>query len=286
MGRMADLLRNGDHRADNTDEPVILSVEPLPVADAEEDVPFIEVGGPRPVSGAVPPTPTPATALGRGGFGIRFMPFAVGKLPGRGLTPELVAFHQPDHSVSVQYRSLVAEVVTQLPGSNPRVLMLVGSAAGAGTTTVMLNLAVTLAKQDGTRVAVIDANFARPAVAAKLGVAAGPGLREVLARHTPLAWSLQDTAQANLVALSCGKVTTPVEDFTLAPHVEQLRPRYDWVLIDAGVWGDDASQITDGCDAVYLILPQSDAAKPEVAALQTAILESTGRLRGSVLTHC
>ncbi len=286
MGRMADLLRNGDHRAETTDEPVILSVDPLPVAESEENVPFIEVGGPRSPAATKSPIPTVDAGLPRGAFGIRFVPFAVGKLPGRGFVPELVAYHHPDHAVSVQYRSLVAEVVTQLPGSNPRVLMFAGSMTGSGTTTVLLNLAITLAKQGDTRVAVIDANFTQPAVATKLGIAAGPGLREVLAHNTPLAWGVQDTTQANLAALASGKATTPVEDYSLAPHIEQLRPRYDWVLIDAGVWGDDAALMAEGCDAVYLVLPQSDATKSETSALQAAVLESTGRLRGCVLTHC
>ena len=107
----------------------------------------------------------------------------------------------------------------------------------------------------------------------------------MLARQTPLAWSLQDTVQPNLVALASGKATTPIDDVALASLVEQLRPRCDWVLIDAGVWGDEAALMADGCDAVYLVARQADAARPETAALQAAILEATGRLRGSVLTQ-
>ncbi|MFO0807252.1 MAG: hypothetical protein U0746_01375 [Gemmataceae bacterium] len=286
MGRMVDLLRNGDHRpnGDNrNDEPVILSVEPHTDIRDSDDVPFIEVGGPRP---AAPVTTVAVAAEPTSGlFTVRFQPFVAGRMAGRGFGSELVAFHQPDHAISVQYRSLVAEIVTQLPGSNPRVLLFAGATEGAGTSTVLLNLAVTLAKQDGARVAVVDGHFARPTLAAKLGIAVGPGLRESLGRHTPVAWSLQETLQPNLLALPAGRSALPRDDAGIATFIEQLRSRCNWVLIDAGVWDTEAVHLADATDAVYLVARQVDSGTPTTTALQASILETTGRLRGSVLTQ-
>ena len=62
---------------------------------------------------------------------VRFETVHVGRMNGRALGPEFVAFHQPNHAVSVQYRSLIAEIATQLPGAKPRVLLIVSAAVGS-----------------------------------------------------------------------------------------------------------------------------------------------------------
>src|SRR5439155_12420010 len=144
-------------------------------------------------AGSDAPPPPPSL------FTIRFQPVHAGRRPGRGFGPELIAYHQPEHPISVQYRSLAAEIIAQLPGSRPRVLLFTAAGTCAGTTTVILNLAVTLARREETCVTLVDANFARPSVAPRLGLPAAPGLGEALARQTPLTWCLQETPQPNLL---------------------------------------------------------------------------------------
>src|SRR5437764_1222048 len=100
--------------------------------------------------------------------------------------PELIAFHQPDHPISGQYRDLATGLLAQTPAEQPRVLFFTSSAPGAGTTTVVLNTAVTLARDNLLRVAVLDAHLRRAAVAGRLGLPDGAGLREVLAGGAPL----------------------------------------------------------------------------------------------------
>src|SRR5262249_28904449 len=148
---------------------------------------------------------------------------------GGGFGSELIAFHQPNHPVSVQYRSLIAEIVTQLPGNKPRLLMFTAAKPGAGATTVALNLGVTLARQD-SRIIVADANFAQPDMAKRLGVPASPGLRDVVARHSPLTWSIQETMQSGLLALTAGRDDAPSAT-AIAPIIEQLRGRHDWTIV-------------------------------------------------------
>src|SRR5205085_8686648 len=108
-----------------------------------------------------------------------------------GPDPGLVALHLPDHPVSGEYRILRDEIRLQLPDPTPRVLLFTAAAAEAGTTTVLLNLAVTLAREEAPRVLVIDGNVSRPAVARMLALKPTPGLVEVLAKQVPLAWAAQ-----------------------------------------------------------------------------------------------
>src|SRR5207244_12773075 len=86
------------------------------------------------------------------------------------VAPELIALHQPDHPLSQQYRLLQSALLAQLPATRPQVLLFTAAAPEVDTTTVLLNVAIASAQQGKPRVAVIDANLNRPAVAQRLGL--------------------------------------------------------------------------------------------------------------------
>jgi Mrp family chromosome partitioning ATPase len=286
------------------------------VADSD-DVPYVEIGGPngavfsagpKPVpvaattASAVPaarPEPPPAPReFPRLADAPRYLSVRFHDLTDRaklkptveGIDPELVAFHFPDHPVSGEYRVLRDEIRRQLPEPTPKVLLFTAAAGEAGTTTVLLNLAVTLAAEGGPRVLVVDANVGKPAVGPKLGLKPAPGVAEVLALQVPLAWGLQTSVVANMEVLAAGAATgdTPKllgED--LSRLAGQLRQWYDWVLIDGGVWGAvperDAS--CPSADAVYLVTREADVDRTEFAGLRGWVKELGGLLRGFVTTR-
>jgi Mrp family chromosome partitioning ATPase len=298
--------------------------DPVPTAEtlaglgADEEVPFIEVGDratrspaftlipqaappmpPLPAEPVYAPNPfaeRPAAPRAPGVFNISFYPLPAEPEEAtpdeHSYGPELIALHDPDHPVSEQYRSLRAELAMQLPDGAPRVILFSSAAAGAGTTTVVLNLAVTRAREAGAvrpRVAVVDLNWARPTVAERLGVPKAPGLREALRRTAPLPWALHRTGVEGLTVLPAGRggEYDPAPPLALVPSVvEQLRERFDWVLIDGPAWGPlpELAAVAGACDAVYLVLRQAEVEQPEVSDLQTAIQLQGGRLRGYVLT--
>jgi Mrp family chromosome partitioning ATPase len=318
---MADLWKTTD-RGPTTPLPVpgaLLNLEPTRAHEMAEDddVPFIEVGGPRPVmhhlepiapKSTLTPIPSPAkpgegkasipiisrsapTMSPRSTIGgtiaapaimtVRFEAIRGSEIIGGGFGTELIAFHQPNHAVSVQYRSLIAEIVTQLPGNKPRLLMFTAAKPGAGATTVALNLGISLARQEGSRIIVTDANFAQPDMAKRLGLPATPGLRDVVARHSPLTWSIQETTQSGMFALTAGRDDAPPAT-ELAPIIEQLRGRHDWTIVDAGPWDERLVPLAETCDAIYLVHTEEDPAARELIA---SILNATGRLRGCIVTR-
>jgi Mrp family chromosome partitioning ATPase len=299
--------------------------EPRAVADADEhfvveaeDTPFIEIGGPAgPVFSATPPAkptaevraksdsaraypriaaPAPATEAPAARYLSVHFHDAAPRAPGRpseGPDPGLVALHVPDHPVSGEYRTLRDEIAAQLAEVRSRALTFTAAAPEAGTTTVILNLGITLAR-DGKRVLVLDANVTRPAVAAKLALAPSPGLAEVLGGQLPLPWALQPTAAPNLQALAAGasdadgaaKLGAAIGR-DLPKLVGQLRQWFDWVLIDAGVWGvlPDRDATCSTADAVYLVTREADATRPEFTGLRTWVKQLGGALRGYVTTR-
>ncbi len=315
MGRMFKLLTDLPPAARPRSTPAALGVvEP----EADDDVPFIEVGGPggpvgtvftaKPVPvvaapalapaplPAAPPrlTVAPAPPPAAGYLSVTFHDLrpavSTAAAADTGLTPDLVVVHAPDHPVCDEYRTLRDEVRAQFadqPG--PRALLFTAAAPQSGTSTVVLNLAASLALESKARVLVVDANVGRPASGPRLGVKAAPGLAEVLAEAVPLTWALQPTPVAGLQVLAAGDAAglspAAVGD-RLPVLVEQLRKWFDWVLVDAGVWGElperDAACPT--ADAVYLVTRAADVERTEFAGLRGWVKELGGLLRGYVTT--
>lgn len=312
MGRMFRIITEGGQ------EP-----HPSGQATAVADVPFVEVGGPEgvvtsiplPVSRAVVAAPPDVTRVPELGTSTepdhdpesepltipapdaRVLSVSFHRLPKTGLrllpggvSADVIAYHQPDHPISGEYRVIRDEVRRQFEETNPRVLLFSAAAPVAGTTTVLLNFAVSLTQESGARVLVADANFDRPAVARRLGVPEAPGLAEVLAQAVPLAWALQPTAVENLHVLAAGVPTDETQRAMasdLPRLLAQLRKWFDWVLVDAGVWDEWLGQESAGpaCDAVYLVTRQADIDRPEFAGLRASVVSAGGVLRGYVTTR-
>lgn len=202
----------------------------------------------------------------------------------------LVALHFPDHPISAEYRTLRDEIRKQLPDITSRVLMFNAVAPEAGTTTVLLNLAVTLAREGNRRVLVVDSNLNRPGIAAKLALKPAPGLYEALTQQVPLAWAVQSSPIAALSVLTAGDVTDATSGSAcrdLPKLLAQLRKWSDWILVDAGVWGamPDRDAACPAADAVYLVTRETDAERPEFVGVRGWVKELGGLLRGYVTTR-
>ena len=124
--------------------------------------------------------------------------------PEERFSQELIAFHRPGHALGEQYRSLAAALAVQLPAGQPHVLLFAAATNGIDTTTVMLNLGITFAKQSKC-VVIVDANLQHPTVGEQFGMSQAPGLRDVLAGSFSLHRAVRETGLENLFALTAGK---------------------------------------------------------------------------------
>jgi hypothetical protein len=295
-------LPTGAAIIDQPDEEVWVSAE---------ETPFVEIGGPTgPVFSATQPTSRTITdaKIEAKTEAIRSFPRLVSaptpaylsvhfhdlvargaaKPSGDGPDASLVALHFPDHPISDEYRTLRDEIRKQLPDLTSRVLMFNAVAPEAGTTTVLLNLAITLALEGKDRVLVVDSNLNKPGIAAKLALKPSPGLYEALTQQVPLAWALQPCPVAGLHILTAGdpSETTPNTYRDLPRFLTQLRKWSDWILIDAGVWGvlPDRDAASPSADAVYLVIREAETDRPEFLGVRGWVKELGGLLRGYVTT--
>ena len=130
--------------------------------DVEEEIPYIEVGpnkeltgSPsvlrfRPVPGgrsvvAAEPSAAPAAVVATVAF--RSLPLRKGLSEATPkMSPDVIAFHEPDHMVSEQYRSLLRSTLDAVPPGKPA-LLLAAALPETSITSVLLNLAVTAVRR-------------------------------------------------------------------------------------------------------------------------------------------
>jgi Mrp family chromosome partitioning ATPase len=307
MARMIEALKQAEaRRARPTDTPAVPAPDPCPSANGGEilpDMPYIEVGGKgKPMSAspevlaAAPARPAPPQLLpvppaaGPAPLAVSFRPWS-GSRPGScRLAAELLTFHQPDHPVSKQYQTLLGNLLGDGKDAPCRVLLFTAASAGAGTTTVLLNLAVAACDRDRRQVAALDLNLRRPALATRLGLPAVPGLREVLAGTAAPDHALQATAVPGLYALAAAADDGPSPALTaeaLRWLVCWLRERFDAVFVDGPPWEEapEPAALAGHADGVYPVLGEAEAQGPAVGRLLQAITRRGGRLRGVLHTQ-
>ncbi len=309
MGRMFRIITEG-----SLDYPGIAATAPDGEAFVSGAAPYIEVGGPQPIFHGLPKLPNRVTAEPKNV--VLELPKPV-VLPTRAAVvedryvsakihgiapkpvapavptvhPSVVAFHHADHAVSHEYRGLVGDLRQQVGTEHAsKAILFTSAASDNGTTTVLLNLAVTLAKEPHTRVLVIDADFDRPGAAQKMGLSDVPGLAEVLNQSMPVAWVLQPTPVAKLQVLGAGRATAdtlPLMSTDFPKLVAQLRQWFDWILIDGGVWGERPHRdgTSPAYDGVYLVTRQAEMDRPVFNTLRSQVAKHGGLLRGFITTR-
>lgn len=205
------------------------------------------------------------------------------------VVPEVVAYHQPQHGVSNEYRVLKDEIRQQLTEIGPKAIYFTSAKQHSGTTTVLLNLAATLALETNeSKVIVVDADFDTPISARRLAAGEHHGLTDVLGQNVPLAWAIQPTGVPRVQVLSAGVSELRAAGATDMPRlITQLKQWFDYVLIDGGRWGQrtDRDTVVTVCDAVYAVSRSTDLERTEFTNLRNTVAHAGGQLRGYITTR-
>lgn len=273
-----------------------------PLVDNDQ-VPFIEVGGPRAKSApnsssiSLTPIPNPATLrlapqlklADNGRLQVAFYPLPERPLnceDGKRIAPELIAYHHPDDPLSALYRSVQAGIAQQQTRPDCPLLVFTPIGHEEQAAIAVLNLAVTRAREENRRILVIEANHERPRIADRLGISSLPGLRELLNRGISLSAALHRTAQKNLYALPPGDPNVPVPheaEERLPQVINHLRKRFDWLIVNAPEWGNGGAAEWAGLgDGVYLVVKQEQWESTQIEAAHEAMIQASIKLRGYV----
>jgi protein-tyrosine kinase len=139
-----------------------------------------------------------------------------------------------------------------------------------GKSFVAANLAQALARQQGRRVLLIDADLRASRLHLALGTSATPGLSEYLLGEADEFGIMQRGTTENLLFIPAGRSTSnPAEMIAngrLSILLGQAEPLFDWIVIDSppAVPVSDAGLIANHCDGVLMVV-RSDATPSDVA---------------------
>lgn len=316
MGKMLETLKLGEgRRASLTiSKPAEGAPEQDCVVDWEigTEVPFVEVGGPgkkvelspglmkhpalaAPQAPHLAVEPVPLAAMPKAvnltetkPMTAAFEPWPAAAPMPLGISPEIIAYHQPDHPTSKEYAVLLEKMRGGLARNVGGVLLLIGLKPRVGTSTVLLNLAVSAAMKQKVRVVVVDAKARHTGLAKRLGQAQSAGLMEVMKGTLALEQAIVATGIAALHLLPAGlavKVHNPLPSEAMAWLIAWLRERYDLIFLDGPTMEDDEIAVqVPHADAIYLVLPHGDPAPLNKGIGQT-ISRLGGRLCGLIHTN-
>lgn len=266
--------------------PVLVPTTPDDLPDDDDSVPHVEVGGPRtkaaPSPQLLPPKPTPLPAAAEVAFQLLPAEARPAGAPG----PEVITYHRPDHPVARQYRRLADGIASQHASGRPPVLLFTSASARTAGTATVANLAVTRAADGLGRVLVIEAERCPGSSAERFGVPPVPGLRELLARTVPLSMALHRTGVDGVYHLPAGRSNVGTDEAARLPALlEQLRARFEWILVDAPVWGTHPlTHWVQASDGVYLVLRPDEWDSSQADMAHEGIARAGGKLRGCVTT--
>lgn len=274
-----------------------------------DEIPFIEVGGPGRIIEASPEVlQAPVGAWRAGGARKRnsggLAPISVLETPAaadlvsltfRALAAarpedrfgrELVAFHDAAHPLAEQYRALWSSLSGSLARQAPQALLFAGFGSVTCKTTVVLNLAITCAREE-KRTLAVELVATSPSVGRRLGLPERPGLADVLAGRASLSDAIQETGLANFQVLTAGQGAGPIPPEGLESVLHPLRSKFDLVLVDGLAWEGEPTSIESmaAFDAVYAVVRQKEAASPAIDDVLRRVSQRGVRLAGCVLTN-
>lgn len=158
-----------------------------------------------------------------------------------------------------------------------------------GKSTTAANLALAFA-ENGTKVALVDADLRRPRAADLFGLEGGVGLSDVLVGRVGTLDVLQRWAQGTLFIVPAGALPpNPAEilgSSAMSKLLDELRAAFDIVIIDAPplLAVTDAAVIGRAVDGIILVAAAGSTTRPQLSSAARNAETAGARVVGSVVT--
>lgn len=153
-----------------------------------------------------------------------------------GFSPLLVSATRPGSHVAERYRLLRTRLEQWRKGAGTQLLLVTSPGAGDGKTTTGANLALTMAQEFREQVVLVDADLRRSSVAAQFGIAAEPGLSDVLRGAATLEEALVEIDGHGLFVLPAGSPTAGSTELLTSLMMQRLvgtlRGRFSRIVVD------------------------------------------------------
>lgn len=159
-----------------------------------------------------------------------------------------------------------------------RTLLVTGAHPGEGYTTVSLALSVALAEFAGSRVLLMDGDFAHPSIARTLGIHPKLALDHVLLDDVPVERAILECEDPNLAILPLMEAfefpSMTAGGRRLQQAMGTLREAYDLVVVDGGCRHRDGTSLPlmPGLDAALLVCHRATTTDEELDRIDEKLL--------------
>jgi capsular exopolysaccharide synthesis family protein len=198
-------------------------------------------------------------------------------------------FNDPTtHPVTEAYQNLRTALLFARKDEGGQVVLVTAATPQEGKTTTLVNLAALLAVS-GERVVVLDCDLRRAQLNNRLGLSREPGLTDLFVKHQPLDAIIRPSRMANLFVLTAGALPPSPPALlarkALGTLLDELRTRFDWVLIDSPPLASvtDALLLSRHADVVLMVVQHNKVDRKLVKRSLSALVRATPNVLGVVL---
>jgi capsular exopolysaccharide synthesis family protein len=198
-------------------------------------------------------------------------------------------FNDPTtHPVTEAYQNLRTALLFARKEEGGQVVLVTATTPQEGKTTTLVNLAALLAVS-GERVVVLDCDLRRAQLNNRLGLTREPGLTDHFVKHQPLDALIRPSRLANLFVLTAGALPPSPPALlarkSLGTLLDELRARFDWVLIDSPPLASvtDALLLSRHADSVLMVVQHNKVDRKLVKRSLNALMRATPNVLGVVL---
>ncbi|SHJ61483.1 capsular exopolysaccharide family [Clostridium cavendishii DSM 21758] len=180
---------------------------------------------------------------------------------------------------NIQYSSLDEEIKT---------LVVTSSAPSEGKSTVISNLAVSMA-QAGKKVLLVDCDFRKPTIHKKFALSNNNGLTNIIIGDAKIEECLKATETERLYVLTCGTIPPNPSEMlgskAMRKYINDFKEIFDLILIDAPpvLAVTDAQLLAVNVDGVVLISSYGKTEKKAIIKSKELIENVGGKVLGVVL---
>jgi len=201
----------------------------------------------------------------------------------------LVAHAEMASVFAEAFRNLRTNLLYSAPDHPPKTIMVTSLQPEDGKTSLVTNLAITLAQLQAGEVLVIDGDMRRPNLHQVLGVEQAPGLSTFLTGQAELADVIAATSIPNLFVIPSGRIPlNPAEllaSTRLRQAIDALGELFAYTIFDAGpLFGvSDAAILAGQVEGVVLVLRHGRASREAAQRAIRSLMAVRARLLGVIL---
>ena len=210
----------------------------------------------------------------------------------RQIDPAVVAFHERYSSVSEQFRSIRARLLSMNTANAHRVIAITSSVPREGKSVTTVNMGLVMAEGGEHRTLIADTDFRRSTMGKMLGLEQRPGFAELIRGMAPLDELLSPTPYPNLrvlpPGLNAGQGVSELLGSTNAREMlSELRQTFDYTFLDTPPVNtvSDVSMLAPYCDGVILVVEMRRTPEPTVQQAVRTLQANNVKLLGCIITR-